>query len=116
MKLSGPVFGLAFLAAVDRALEQVVAWPETGTPVPGVSAELPVRKLSIPRFPYYLAYLVTDDAIRVLAVAHERRRATGTPAPNRDCGRRLRQAIAHRANDGRGHFRSAVLRAQDRSR
>jgi len=66
--------GLAFLTAVDRGMEQVAAWPETGTPVPGVSADLPVRKLSIPRFPYYLAYLVTDDAIHVLAVAHERRR------------------------------------------
>lgn len=66
--------GLAFLAAVDRAMEQVAAWPETATPVPGVSAELPVRKMSIPRFPYYVACLVTDDAVRVLAVAHERRR------------------------------------------
>jgi toxin ParE1/3/4 len=69
-----PGVGLAFLAAVDRGMEQVAAWPETGTPVPGVSADLPVRKLSIPRFPYCLAYLVADDAIRVLAVAHERRR------------------------------------------
>jgi plasmid stabilization system protein ParE len=66
--------GLAFLAAVDRAIEQVAAWPATGAPVPGVSAELQVRKMSLPRFPYYLAYLVTNDAIRVLAIAHERRR------------------------------------------
>jgi plasmid stabilization system protein ParE len=66
--------GLAFLAAVDRTMEQVAAWPETGTPVPGLSADLPVRRMSIPRFPYYLAYLLTADAIRVLAVAHERRR------------------------------------------
>lgn len=40
----------------------------------GVAAELPGRKLSIPRFPYYLACLVADDAIRVLTIAHERRR------------------------------------------
>jgi plasmid stabilization system protein ParE len=66
--------GLAFLAAVDRAIEQVAAWPEIGALVPGVSAELRVRKMTFPRFPYYLAYLVTDDAIHVLAVAHERRR------------------------------------------
>lgn len=66
--------GLVFLAAVDRAMEQVAAWPEAGAPVPGVAAGLPVRKMSMPRFPYYLAYLVTDDAVRVLAVAHERRR------------------------------------------
>jgi toxin ParE1/3/4 len=66
--------GLAFLAAVDRAIEQVAAWPEIGALVPGVSTELRVRKMTFPRFPYYLAYLVTDDAIHVLAVAHERRR------------------------------------------
>jgi toxin ParE1/3/4 len=66
--------GLAFLTAVDRAIEQVAAWPEIGALVPGVSTELRVRKMTFPRFPYYLAYLVTDDAIHVLAVAHERRR------------------------------------------
>ncbi len=62
------------LAAGDRTMEQVAAWPETGRLVPGVSAALTVRKLPIPRFAYYLAYLVADDAIRVLAVAHEQRR------------------------------------------
>jgi len=66
--------GRAFLAAVDRAMEQVAAWPETGTPMPDVAAELQVRRISIPSFPYYLAYLLTTDAVRVLAVAHDRRR------------------------------------------
>ncbi|HSL81690.1 MAG TPA: hypothetical protein VLF66_02885, partial [Thermoanaerobaculia bacterium] len=32
--------GLAFLAAVDRTVEHLTAWPDTGTPVPGVFASL----------------------------------------------------------------------------
>lgn len=70
----GSGLGLAFLAAVDRTVEHLSAWPETGTAVPGVSADLSVRKRSVFRFPYYLAYVVAADAIRVLAVAHDRRR------------------------------------------
>ena len=66
--------GLAFLAAVDRAMEQVAAWPESGTPMPGVSTDLQVRRMPLPSFPYYLAYLLTADSVRVLAVAHVRRR------------------------------------------
>jgi toxin ParE1/3/4 len=66
--------GLAFLAAVDRAMQQLAAWPESGTPAPGVPADLQVRRIPIPSFPYYLAYLVAADAIHVLAVAHVRRR------------------------------------------
>ena len=66
--------GLAFVAAVDRAVEHLTAWPHTGATVAGVSANLSVRKISVSRFPYYLAYVVTSDVIRVLAVAHDRRR------------------------------------------
>ena len=69
-----PGLGLAFLAAVDRTVEHLSAWPETGTVVPGVSGTLSVRTLTVSRFPYYLAYVVAGDTIRVLAVAHERRR------------------------------------------
>jgi hypothetical protein len=48
--------GLAFLAAVDRAMEKVSAWPETGTPVPVLAVEPPIRRMSMPRFPLCLAY------------------------------------------------------------
>lgn len=36
--------------------------------------DLEVRRVSVPRFPYYVAYLGDDEAIVVLAIAHERRR------------------------------------------
>jgi plasmid stabilization system protein ParE len=64
---------LAFLA-VDRPVEHLTAWPDAGTMVPGVSADLPIRKMPADGFPYYLAYVVASDAVRVLAVAYDRRR------------------------------------------
>jgi plasmid stabilization system protein ParE len=66
--------GLAFLAAVDRAIEHLAAWPNSGIPVPGVPADLFVRQHPVSRFPYRIAYLVTSEAVWVLAVAHARRR------------------------------------------
>lgn len=66
--------GLALLAAVDRAVEHLAAWPDSGIPVPGVPASLSVRQLPVSRFPYRIAYLVTPQELRVLAVAHDRRR------------------------------------------
>ena len=36
--------------------------------------ELPVRSAPVRRFPYRIAYLVVDDNIHVLAVAHLRRK------------------------------------------
>lgn len=66
--------GLAFLTAVDRAIDAVSRWPDAGARVEGLPAELPVRRVPVGRFPYYLAYLVTTEVIHVLAIAHERRR------------------------------------------
>ena len=66
--------GLAFLAAVDRSVEHLAAWPDSGVSVPGVAASLPVRQLPVSGFPYRIAYMVTSQELRVLAVAHARRR------------------------------------------
>lgn len=66
--------GLAFLAAVDRAVESITAWPGTGAPVSGVADDLEIRRTRVGRFPYHVAYLVGRDNIHVLAVAHDRRR------------------------------------------
>ena len=69
-----PGLGLAFLTAVDRAVEHLAAWPDSGVSVPGVSSSLSVRQLPVSRFPYRIAHLVTSQELRVLAVAHARRR------------------------------------------
>jgi toxin ParE1/3/4 len=66
--------GLAFLAALDGAVESIKRWPRVGALVEGVAEDLEVRRVPVPRFPYFIAYLVGDERIVVLAVAHERRR------------------------------------------
>lgn len=66
--------GLAFLAAVDRSIGHLSQWPLTGTLIEGVDESLEVRRMTVGSFPYYLAYMTTEEHITVLAVAHERRR------------------------------------------
>lgn len=66
--------GLAFLAALDRAIESITRRPQAAALIEDVPEDLEIRRISIRRFPYFVAYLVLDGAVVVLAVAHERRR------------------------------------------
>ena len=66
--------GTEFFDAVDAALGQVVRLPRAGARVPRVPPDLPVRRAPVKRFPYHVIYLEAEDTIRVLAVAHDRRR------------------------------------------
>ena len=66
--------GLQFVAAVDRAVEHARSWPHSGAAVPELSGSLDVRRLPVARFPYHLVYLLDDEAIHVLAVAHDHRK------------------------------------------
>lgn len=70
----GAGLGHAFIAAVDATVERITRWPRIGAPVEGLDPELDVRRAPVARFPYYLAYLVADEAVHILAVAHHRRR------------------------------------------
>ena len=65
--------GLVFLSVIDTAVDLISRWPGSGPLVEGVSDDLEVRRTTIARFPYYIAYLAADDDLVVLAVAHERR-------------------------------------------
>jgi toxin ParE1/3/4 len=65
--------GLAFLTAVDDAVESISRWPRAGAPVAGLEA-VGVRRVPLSTFPYHVAYLVTEEQIEVLAIAHDRRR------------------------------------------
>lgn len=66
--------GFAFVAAVDRAIDQVARWPRTGGPIEGVGSDLEVRRMRIERFPYYSAYVLHGGSCHDCAIAHERRR------------------------------------------
>lgn len=65
--------GTEFLEAIDAALEFIARFPHAGTPVPDLPPELPVRRVPVRRFPFYVVYLELSDVIRVLAFAHDRR-------------------------------------------
>ena len=66
--------GLAFLAAIDVAIVSIVRSPRVGAPIVGLPGDLEVRRVPVLRFPYHLAYLITQGQIYVLAIAHDRRR------------------------------------------
>lgn len=66
--------GVEFFDAVDAAIRRIVEFPHVGVPVPRVSRGLAVRRLAVSRFPYHVVYLDTASALRILAIAHDRRR------------------------------------------
>lgn len=64
-----PGLGVLFLAAVEEATEKVRSNPEAFQLVGGE-----IRHKVITRFPYSLLYVVEPDRLRVIAVAHQKRR------------------------------------------
>lgn len=69
-----PGLGAELHAAVDEVMERLKTPPDGGTSVPNVAAELGVRRIFTKRFPYGVIYVVRDDTVSVIAVAHLRRR------------------------------------------
>ena len=66
--------GLEFFDAVDAAIDQILDFPRSGSPVPRMPTGLPVRRMAVMRFPYHVMYLETNNHIRILAIAHDRRK------------------------------------------
>ena len=65
----GTAVGLAFIAEFERAMNVVSMHPEIGAPWRNGRRRLPVRK-----FPYSIVYYVHGEEVRVIALAHHRRR------------------------------------------
>jgi toxin ParE1/3/4 len=61
--------GHAFIAEVHRSLDELCALPLAGTLV-----NKDVRWWVVRRFPYSILYRVRPDHIRILAIAHHKRR------------------------------------------
>lgn len=61
--------GERFGSEVRHAIEQLLEYPELGVPM-----DADLRRLTLTRFPYFLIYRFTTDLLRVVAVAHARRR------------------------------------------
>lgn len=67
--LESPSLRIAFLDAIDAALAQLLAYPESAPMVRGT-----VRRKLLSRFPYSLLYTLRSGEIRILAVMHQSRR------------------------------------------
>jgi plasmid stabilization system protein ParE len=61
--------GLAFVAEFERSVEVLRTHPELGARWRHESRRMPLR-----RFPYSIIYLLQPDELRILAVAHQRRK------------------------------------------
>jgi toxin ParE1/3/4 len=61
--------GLAFVAEFERAVDLILANPEAGAVF-----RRDRRRYLLRRFPYSIIYQLTTDELRVVAVAHQRRR------------------------------------------
>lgn len=66
--------GLEFFDEIDTTIGQVLEFPRIGAPVPRLPRDLPVRRVAVRRFPYHVVYLEMAEELRILAVAHDRRR------------------------------------------
>lgn len=61
--------GQAFLSEFERSIDLLLEHPKFGAVWRGATRRLPLR-----RFPYSIVYTQREDEVRVLAVAHQRRR------------------------------------------
>ena len=66
--------GIEFFDAVDATINRIIELPRAGTLVPRMPADLPIRRRAVTRFPYHVVYLATDTEIRIVAIAHDRRK------------------------------------------
>jgi toxin ParE1/3/4 len=60
---------LAFIAEFERVLELLCGHPELGAPWRNDRRRFPIRK-----FPYSVVYYVRGEELRVIALAHHRRK------------------------------------------
>jgi plasmid stabilization system protein ParE len=64
-----PGLGERFGREVYEIIEQLLRYPGIGSPI-----DPNLRRIALVRFPYYLIYDHTPDVLRLVAVAHTRRR------------------------------------------
>ena len=61
--------GNVFIDEIQRAIQRIVEFPAAAPLVRGR-----VRKRIVTKFPYSLVYAAREDEVRILAVAHHKRR------------------------------------------
>jgi plasmid stabilization system protein ParE len=66
--------GTDFLDDVQRAIDRLRKYPQSGEPIAGESIALALRRTLLHRFPFSLIYAIEENAIVIIAVAHHGRR------------------------------------------
>jgi toxin ParE1/3/4 len=61
--------GMSFLDSVEEAVTQVLANPEACQLIGDL-----VRQKLLKRFPYSILYVIEPECLRVMAIAHQKRR------------------------------------------
>jgi plasmid stabilization system protein ParE len=69
-----PGLGDEFLASVGEAMAELIKRPSSAVAYAGVPDDLPVERLIIRRFRYSVVFIELETEMRVLAVAHPKRR------------------------------------------
>ena len=69
-----PGLELEFLAEFDRVLPLIGSSPASFPRLLDVSEDLVIRRALLPRFPYAVIFMDVGEHVRVLAVAHAKRR------------------------------------------
>ncbi len=67
--LVSPELGRLFIDEVQRTVGKIAEFPESAPLIRGH-----IRKKTIAKFPYLVIYSIHSDEIRILAIAHQRRR------------------------------------------
>jgi plasmid stabilization system protein ParE len=62
--------GSEFYDAIVRTMNRIAEMPETGSPF----SDLKARRMLVAGFPFQVVYRIEPDNIRVIAVAHLKRR------------------------------------------
>jgi toxin ParE1/3/4 len=66
--------GEEFLDEIGATLPLVGSRPRSFPQLEGVDPKLEIRRALLARFPYALVFLVLEEHVRILAVAHAKRR------------------------------------------
>jgi plasmid stabilization system protein ParE len=69
-----PSVGIRLLFAVHETVRLIAEQPTLFALVPRVARDLEVRRALVAVFPYFVIFRVRGDEIRIIAVAHAKRR------------------------------------------
>ncbi len=69
-----PGLDVEFLTEIERVLPLIGSSPTSFPRLLGLPVDLVIRRALLPRFPYAVVFMDLDTEVRVLAVAHAKRR------------------------------------------